>query len=246
VSMSHSHQEPLLPVTGFTAALADHLPGRWQAGEPTSLVAQEAGSHRIWHSGPLAYAAFDPADVQRCVLTSPYGLQLYVLPRPHRADQFLVLPMLPAGCQREHVKGLPSPHGIAVPADPVRAAAAVRRRMLLEYRFASPPTLRAASPGHLQVQVTFDTDSRPRIRTTYVRALTELLARSGFLLDPATGECHLPDTLTDEQTKRQLIKSLERLRHLDFNVSVRSSTPPGCPAVDTPVPRANPFKGPSR
>ncbi|MDX2821026.1 hypothetical protein PV416_07965 [Streptomyces ipomoeae] len=242
---SRSHQDEPPSLTGFAAALGEHLPGRWQAGEPTSLLAQEAGSHRIWHSGPLAYAAFDAANVQRCVLTSPYGLQLYVLPRPHRADQLLVLPMLPAGCQQEHVKGLPHPHGIAVPANPVRAAAAVRRRMLLEYRFASLPALRAASPGHLQVQVTFDTERRPRIRTTYIRALTELLARDGFLLDAATGECHLPDILTEAQTRRQLIKSLERLRHLGFHVSVRSSLALGAPSTE-PVPRANLPKGPSR
>ncbi|MEU9246583.1 hypothetical protein [Streptomyces sp. NPDC048385] len=232
-------------MSGFAAALAEHLPGRWQAGPPTSLVAEEAGSHRIWHSGPLGYTAFDAADVQRCVLTSPYGLQLYVLPRPHRADQFLVLPMLPAGCDQEHVKGLPRPHGIAVPAVPGRAAAAVRRRMLLEYRFASLPALRAASPGRLQVQVTFDAERRPRIRTTYVRALVELLARDGFLLDPATGDCHLPDTLAEEQTSRQLIKSLERLRHLDFTVSVHSSLLPGARSTE-PVPQANLPKGPSR
>ncbi|MBC2901144.1 hypothetical protein [Streptomyces cupreus] len=243
--MSHAHQQPPPPVSGFAASLAEHLPGRWQAGEPTSLVAQEAGSHRIWHSGPLAYAAFDAADVQRCVLTSLYGLQLYVLPRPHRAEQFLVLPLLPAGCQQEHVKDLPGPPGIAVSADPVRAAAAVRRRMLLEYRFASLPALRAASQGHLQVQVTFDAERSPRIRTTYIRALIELLARDGFLLDAATGECHLPDTLTEAQTRRQLIKSLERLRHLGFHVSVRSSLALGAPSTE-PVPTANLPKGPSR
>ncbi|MGW7423616.1 hypothetical protein ACWGJB_26870 [Streptomyces sp. NPDC054813] len=243
--MSHSRPESPSPVAGFAAALAEHLPGRWQAGPATTLVAQEASNDRIWHSGPLAYAALNAADVQRCVLTSPYGLQLYVLPRPHRSGQFLVLPMLPAGCHQEHVKGLPSPRGIAVPADPVRAASAVRRRMLLEYRFASLPALRAASVGHLQVQVTFDAERRPRIRTTYVRALIELLARDGFLLDPATGDCHLPDSLPDEQISRQLIKSLERLRHLDFNVSVRSSVPPGSPSRP-PAPRANLPKGPSR
>jgi hypothetical protein len=232
-------------VTGFAAAFAEHLPGRWQSGPATNLAAQDAGNHRIWHSGPLAYAAFDAGDVQRCVVTSPHGLQLYVLPRPHRANQFLVLPMLPAGCNHEHVKGLPCPHGIGVPADPVRAAAAVRRRMLLEYRFASMPARRAASPGHRQVQVTFDTERRPRIRTTYVRALIELLALDGFLLDPATGECHLPDTLTDEQASRQLIKSLERLRHLDFNVSVHSSGPPSTPSRPA-VPRTVLPKRPSR
>ncbi|MFI9755744.1 hypothetical protein [Streptomyces collinus] len=245
MSVIHSPQQAPALVNGFATAVADRLPGRWKTGPAASLVAEEAGSHRIWHSGPLAYTAFNAADVQRCVLTSPHGLQLYVLPRPHRSDQFLVLPMLPAGCQQKHVAGLHAPRGIAVPADPARGASEVRRRMLPEYRLASMPARRAASPGHLQVQVTFDAEHRPHIRTTYARALAELLARDDFLLDPATGECHLSDAFSEKQTRRQLIKSLERLRHLDFNVSVRLRRPLDAPPRQ-PVPRTNPPRGLSR
>jgi hypothetical protein len=243
--MHHPQQQAASAVTDFSAALAERMPGRWQAGPPTSFAAQEAGSRRIWHSGPLAYAAFDAAGIQRCVLTSPHGLQLYVLPRPRRPAQFLVLPMLPAGCDPQHVQGLASPRGIAVPADPVRAAAVVRRRMLLEYRLASMPARRAATTKRLHVQVAFDDQRRPRIRTTYLRALHLLLGQGGFLLDPATGECHLPDTVTVKQAGRQLHKSLQRLRHLGFAVSVRPSLLPG-PGPRPAVPQANPPKRPSR
>ncbi|MET9812392.1 hypothetical protein [Streptomyces sp. NPDC006355] len=233
-------------VTEFATALADRLPGRWRPGPATTLIAQDAASNRIWDSGPLAYTAFEAADVQRCVLTSPHGLQLYVMPRPHRTDQYLVLPMLPAGTSHEHVHGLKdAPRGIAVPAHPARAAAAVRRRFLIDYRLAAMLAWRRASPGRLRVEIRFDAEARPRIRTTYVRALIELLALDGFLLDPATGDCHLPDTLTDEQASRQLITSLERVRRLGFNVSVRSSVPPGTPSRQ-PVSQANLPKGPSR
>ncbi|MGW0137542.1 hypothetical protein [Streptomyces calvus] len=243
--MGHSQGNVTSSVPGFAAALAERLPGRWQAGPPVNLAAQDAGNHRIWHSGPLAYTAFNATNLHRYVLTSPHGLQLYVLPRPRRSDQFLVLPMLPAGCDKQHVRGLTSPRGIAVPAEPVRAAAAVRRRMLLEYRFASMPARRAAITQRLQVQVTFDARHRPRIRTTYLRALHLLLGQGGFLLDPATGECHLPDTFTAKQASRQLYRSLERLRHLGFSVRVRSSVSPHSPSHPS-APRANPPKGPSR
>ncbi|MER6531627.1 hypothetical protein [Streptomyces sp. NPDC001508] len=177
------------------------------------------------------------------MLTSPYGLQLYVMPRPDRSVEFVVLPMLPAGCEHKHAFGLKSPQGIAVAADPARAAAAVRRRILQDYRFDALPVLRAASPGHLLVQVTRDAERRPRIRTTYVYALIELLARGGFLLDPATGECHLAATLTEQQANRQLVKSAQRLRQRGFRVTTTSSVSPG---AGSPVRRSDQPKRPSR
>jgi hypothetical protein len=174
------------------------------------------------------------------VLTQHWGLQLYVMPRPHRPDEYLVLPMLPANTSHQHVQGLRAPRGIAVPAAPVRAAARLHRRLLEDYRFTSPKAIRRSSPGHLQVHVAFDAQRRPRIRTGYIGAYSELLARGGFLLDPATGECHLPDTLTPDQTRRQLIKSLQRLRR-HFHVVVHSTEGPRF--YHPPLPRVNPLRG---
>ncbi|MDW4906773.1 hypothetical protein RB628_15835 [Streptomyces sp. ADMS] len=226
-------------ITEFTHALTDRLPG-WQPSPTSVSIADDPASNRIWDSGPLPYAAFQTDDVQRSVLTHHWGLQLYVMPRPHRPDQYLVLPMLPANTSHQHVQGLKAPRGIAVPADPVRAAARMHRRLLADYRFASPTPIRRSSPGHLQVHVTLDAQRRPRIRTGYIGVFIELLAHGGFLLDPATGECHLPDTLTPEQTRRQLIKSLQRLRHRDFHITVHSIEGP---RSHPPLPRGNPRKG---
>ncbi|MEU9396546.1 hypothetical protein AB0D86_41925 [Streptomyces sp. NPDC048324] len=233
-------------VTEFAPALADRLPGRWQPGPATTLIAQDAASNRIWDSGPLAYTAFEAADVQRCVLTSPHGLQLYVMPRPHGPDQYLVLPMLPAGTSHEHVQGLKdAPRGIAVPTHPARAAAAVRRRFLIDYRLTAMPAWRRASPGHLLVEVRFDAEARPRITCTYGRALIHLLAYGGFLLDPATGECHLPQDLPPEQAARQLHRSVARLESLDFTVAV---LPPHSAArtADRSVPSPRADRPPNR
>ncbi|MDO0936441.1 hypothetical protein QQY66_33835 [Streptomyces sp. DG2A-72] len=226
-------------ISEFTHALADRLPG-WQPSPTSVPIADDPASNRIWDSGPLPYAAFQTDGVQRSVLTHHWGLQLYVMPRPHRPDEYLVLPMLPANTSHQHVQGLKAPRGIAVPADPVRAAAKMHCRLLANYRFASPTPIRRSSPGHLQVHVTFDTQQRPRIRTGYIGAFIELLAHGGFLLDPATGECHLPDTLTPEQTKRQLIKSLQRLRHRDFHITMHSTEGP---RSHPPLPPVNPHKG---
>ncbi|MCZ0997568.1 hypothetical protein O1M63_04520 [Streptomyces mirabilis] len=139
-------------ITEFTRALADLLPG-WQP-DPTAVpIATDPASDRIWDSGPLPYAAFETDNIQRSVLTHHWGLQLYVMPRPHRLGEYLALPMLPANTSHQHVTGLRAPRGIAVPADPVRAAARLHRRLLTDYRL-RPTPIRRSSPGHLQVHVT--------------------------------------------------------------------------------------------
>jgi hypothetical protein len=112
----------------------------------------------------------------------------------------------------------------------------VRRRLLYDYRFASATAIRRSSPGPLQVHVAFDAQGRPRIRAGYIGVFNDLLEHGGFLLDPATGECHLPDTLTPGQTRRRLIRSLVRLRHQGFQITVHS--PDGRRSLPA-LPRAN-------
>ncbi|MGY1495719.1 hypothetical protein ACW4TU_03585 [Streptomyces sp. QTS52] len=226
-------------VTEFTHGLAERLPG-WQPSPTAVPIAEDPASNRIWDSGPLPYAAFQTDAVQRSVLTHHFGLQLYVMPRPHRPAQYLVLPMLPANTSHQHVQGLKAPRGLAVPADPVRAAAELHRRLVTDYRLASSTPIRRSSPGHFQVHVTLDDRQRPRIRTGYIPVFIELIAYGGFLLDPATGECHLPDALTAEQTRRQLVTSLQRLRHRDFHITVHAADGP---RSHPPLPRTTPSPG---
>ncbi|MEU9734494.1 hypothetical protein [Streptomyces sp. NPDC048002] len=212
-------------VTEFTRALADRLPG-WRH-DPTAVpIANDPASARIWDSGPLPYAAFETDSVQRSVLTHHWGLQLYVMPRPHRPGEYLALTMLPANTSHQHVTGLRAPRGIAVPADPVRAAARLRHRLLTDYRLSAPTPIRRSSPGHLQVHIVLDEHRRPRIRTGYVAAVIELLAHGGFRLDPATGECHLPDSLTDREARRRLTISVHRLRLQGFHITIPSPDGP--------------------
>lgn len=225
-------------ITEFTDALADRLPG-WQHSHRAVPLADDLAGGRIWDSGPMPYTAFE-AGAQRTILTHHFGLQLYVMPRPYRPDQFLVLPMLPANTNHEHVQGLRAPRGIAVSAAPVRAAAELHRRLVTDYRLASSTPIRRSSPGHFQVHVALDDRQRPRIRTGYIGAFIELLAHGGFLLDPATGECHLPDTLTPEQSRRQLVKSLQRLQRRDFRIIVHAADGP---RSHPPLPRTIPRRG---
>ncbi|WP_406463346.1 hypothetical protein OH768_47810 [Streptomyces sp. NBC_01622] len=226
-------------ISEFTRALADRLPG-WEPDPTPVPIAADPASDRIWDSGPLAHGAFETDSVSRSVLTHHFGLQLYVMPRPYRPHQFVVLPMLPANTSHEHVQGLRAPRGIAVSADPVRAAAELHRRLVTDYRLASSIPIRRSSPGHLQVHVTRDDRRRHRIRSGYIPVFTELLAYGGFLLDPATGECHLPDTLSTKEAKRQLVKSLQRLRRRDFRIVVHSGDGP---RSHPRLPRAAPRPG---
>ncbi|MFK0113895.1 hypothetical protein [Streptomyces sp. NPDC091217] len=228
-------------VTEFTRALTERLPG-WQPSPSTVLIADDPAGARIWDSGPMPYTAYE-AGARRTVITHHWGLQLYVMPRPHRQGQYLVLPMLPANTGHQHVHGIRAPRGIAVPDDPVRAAAALHRRLLLGYRLAAPTVIRRSSPGHMQVHVAFDDQQRPRIRSGYPGANAELLAHGGFLLDPATGECHLPETLSPDEVRRHLITNLQRLRHQYFRITVHSSDGP---RIHLPLPGAASYRGQRR
>ncbi|MBZ3916721.1 hypothetical protein [Streptomyces acidiscabies] len=216
----HHSQHPM-PVSDFTRDLARHLPGGWQPDPTPALTGTDAAGARIWDSGPLPYTAFETAATPRSILTSGHGLQLYVMPRPHRHGQYLVLPMLPPGTGHRHVQGITAPRGIAVPADPARATAAVRRRLLDDHRAASLAALGRSSPGRLQIHVDTDARQRPRIRTGHVNVLRELLDH-GARIDPVTGDCHVPDTGSPGQAQRRLAISLHRLRRRGYHVIVHT------------------------
>ncbi|WP_242513974.1 hypothetical protein [Streptomyces leeuwenhoekii] len=53
-----------------------------------------------------------------------------MIDRPFRSRQYLVAPVKPEAFEPHHFSGVTEPNGIAVPDDPVRAAAAATRRIL--------------------------------------------------------------------------------------------------------------------
>jgi hypothetical protein len=179
-------------VTHFATGLAARLPGRWQVDPVTAVVRTDPARHRIWHPGPIPTAALETADVQRRVLTSPHGLQLYVMPRPGRPRTYVVAPMLPAGTRPVHAQDITGPLGITVPDDATRAAVCVRRRLLPDYRFKAMPAWRQAATGHLRVQLVLDDHGHPAWHAPYAQAARLLIAIEGHRLDPATGLCYPP------------------------------------------------------
>jgi hypothetical protein len=89
---------------------------------------------RVWDCGPAHSAGQDFPDAPIPVLEGPDDAQLCVIERPRYPRQYLVAPLEPEGFKPHHFRMVDEPNGIAVPNDPVRAAAAVSRRVLPRYR----------------------------------------------------------------------------------------------------------------
>lgn len=206
----------------FVQGLADRLPGGWRPHGPAPASA-DAVDGRLWDMGPLGYTGFVPDRPVFSVITSLAGLQLYITPRPGRGGQFVIAPLLPAGTEHAHTDDVPAPRGITVPTDPVKAAALVRRRLLFDFRLASMKAQSNTSfgPG-IPVTIMLDPNGRPEVKVANARALFELLGREGFVLDPATGRCRLPETIQNPSVVgRRTNRVVQKLERLGFIVTTR-------------------------
>jgi hypothetical protein len=90
---------------------------------------------RLWDNGHAEWALQDFVHDEAALLDGPGGERFVVLARPLHRGQFLVAALAPPGIDGV-LRPLHTPHGIAVPGDPVRAAADVERRLLPRYRHA--------------------------------------------------------------------------------------------------------------
>lgn len=120
----------------FTDAVAVRLPGTWAALVEGDLVHRPSHADlvaQLWEDEgrPVGRALGGRLDRDVAMLVGPADESLIALARPHCPGQFLVGAMRPLGtddawCRR--------PNGIAVPADPARAASDIDRRLLPRYR----------------------------------------------------------------------------------------------------------------
>jgi hypothetical protein len=135
--------KPMPPIrttflSSFAAALAERLPGTWTSEyhrHPT-YQAQFPLIERLWDTGHVDYIVSQYTLGHAAVLNGPDEQQLYVTDRPLYRHQLVVAPLEPEGFKPHHISPVREPDGIAVPNDPVRAAAAVDRRLLPRYRAA--------------------------------------------------------------------------------------------------------------
>ncbi|MEC3996137.1 hypothetical protein VSR01_22520 [Actinacidiphila sp. DG2A-62] len=117
----------------FSNGLAARLPGSWNA-----VVVEDFHDHplrkdvlgRLWDDGHVAWAVGDFVHERAALLAGPGETILLAVRRPLRPGQFLIAPLAPPGAAASGRHAF-APAGIAVPADPARAAAAVQQRLLL-------------------------------------------------------------------------------------------------------------------
>ncbi|MFC4035149.1 hypothetical protein ACFO3J_27295 [Streptomyces polygonati] len=130
--------QPSSPLRTFSDALALRLPGSWNAAVKDHFAYSPAYAYvmdRLWDHGHAQWGLQDFVTDEATLLDSSGTELLVVLPRPHHRTQFLVAALAPPGIDGVLRSGN-APHGIAVSADPVRAAADVERRLLPRYRHA--------------------------------------------------------------------------------------------------------------
>lgn len=124
--------QPRTDLSAFATALAERLPDTWTSEyhRHAAYEDQFPTIERLWDSGHVDYIVSQYVLGHDAVLHGPGNEQLYVTDRPLYPHQFLVAPLEPKGFKPHHFRYVDEPNGIAVPHDPVRAAAAVTRRLL--------------------------------------------------------------------------------------------------------------------
>ncbi|MEC3997114.1 hypothetical protein VSR01_27885 [Actinacidiphila sp. DG2A-62] len=139
----------------FSDALARRLPGSWSAFTKdyfrySHMYADVRDS--LWDRGQTTRVLQDRVPDRAALLNGPGGESLVVIERPRHPGQFLVAALAPPGVYSV-LRNRYTPHGIAVPEHPARAAADVGRRLLPRYRQAVDavrvPALHAA---HLRAE----------------------------------------------------------------------------------------------
>ncbi|MFJ5546700.1 hypothetical protein [Streptomyces sp. NPDC093225] len=235
------------PLGEFTSGLAPRLSSAWTSRVHSTPYRWSQADYRLWEreDGALWQAVYHSRQDSdhlraRAFLTHPTGLQLYIVQRPYRPSEFLVGALLPAGIFEYDTT--PHPSAIAVPADPARAAAAIRRRLLPYYRTAAMRVSRSTRFRQTQkVVIGQSAEGIPIADVLSPRAVRALLHEDErWYLDPGTGLCaaitpspHSPDDLVQD--------AAARLRGLAFEVVLTTEHPldlyfrPSPPAAPTPV-----------
>ncbi|WP_330434583.1 hypothetical protein OIC43_09450 [Streptomyces sp. NBC_00825] len=140
---------PRTDLSAFATGLAARLPGPWTSTyqHHAAYKDQYRTNNQLWDSGHVDYVVSTYVLPHEAVLRGPEGERLYVTHRPRYSHQFVVAALQPTsdGLKPHHFYGVEEPHGIAVPSDPVRAAARVTLRLLPRYEQALHEVLHNAA-----------------------------------------------------------------------------------------------------
>ncbi|MFC9582046.1 hypothetical protein ACFVJ8_04240 [Streptomyces yangpuensis] len=238
----------------FASALAARLPGQWTSNYRLHLTFEDqCGTiDRLWDRGHVEYIVSQYVLGHEAVLHGPDGQHLYVADRPLRPRQFVVAPLGP-DVEPHHFVGIEEPDGIAVPNDPVRAAAHIARRLLPRYEAARDAVHRSLvdrhEPPHRKAPPQVD---RPLTLTWYedgvvgapyedvLEEAREVLYVQGFQYMPHQAAFLLPASYGEADRAVRIQAVALRLAAAGIGVNLRHATPtatrPRPPAVARPVP----------
>ncbi|MEU7415097.1 hypothetical protein [Streptomyces antibioticus] len=239
----------------FASALAARLPGQWTSNYRLHLTFEDqcATIDRLWDRGHVEYIVSQYVLGHEAVLHGPDGQHLYVTDRPLRPRQFVVAPLGP-DVEPHHFVGIEEPNGIAVPNDPVRAAAHIARRLLPRYESARDAVRRSLvdrpEPPHRKAPPQVD---RTLTLTWYedgvvgapykdvLEEAREVLYVHGFQYVPHQAAFLLPASYGEADRAVRIQAVALRLAEHGIGVNLRHATPtatlpPRPPAVARPVP----------
>ncbi|WP_405421521.1 hypothetical protein [Streptomyces erythrochromogenes] len=235
-------------LAAFAEGLAARLPDSW-----TSTYTRHAAYHdqiattnTVWDMGAVGYAASNFVLGHQAVLARADGARLLLFDRPRYRHQFM-LGALEPDAPDDAFHQVPEPNGIAIPADPARAAAQAARRLLPRFEDAlrrvrhqtTHPVPRRPEPSLVPGAVSLIWHPDGIVgAVTGVREATGALYGAGFQYHPYHRQFLLPATYGDrEQIARVQILS-EHLARIGVGVTMR-------PARPAPPPSAQPARPPS-
>ncbi|MDX3523267.1 hypothetical protein [Streptomyces scabiei] len=227
-------------LNSFAAVMAGELPGQWSSQNHPDLgghAAHDDPTAGVWDMDQVANALAQHGVDHWAVLTRPSdGTRLFVMDRKGRDDGFLIAAMAPENLPAEAFRGVREPDGIAVDANPFRAAKHVRLRLLPRYEQALAQVRDNAShlaPASARVEQTVvmtwsgeDLVTAEPDRDDIVQTLTEY----GFAFD----EDRHVFVLCDRDSAR-VAAAVRTVGHRlsELGVGVLVSRPPGRPALAT-------------
>ncbi|MGC4950019.1 hypothetical protein ACLQ2N_27945 [Streptomyces sp. DT224] len=237
----------------FASALAAHLPGDWTSTYEhyTRYKDQYPTTNRLWDNGHVSDLASTYALGHGAVLRGPEDQELYVTGRPRYPHEVVVAPLAPdrAGIKRHHFFGVEEPSGIAVPADPVRATAAVTRRLLPRYEQARLEVLRKmkeepepphrAAPARSARVITLARFADIDIGAPYESIppdAREILYAHGFQYHPHQGAFLLPVAYGGRERALRIQSVAQKLAAKGIGVNLRY-TPPDASTASAPPAR---------
>ncbi|MEU6312314.1 hypothetical protein [Streptomyces sp. NPDC047014] len=233
----------------FATVLSEELPGRWSVEHHQHHHPEDQLTHAadVWDLNDVAAAVAEADLGADAHLVRDDGIRLYVTLHPRHEEEFLVAAMAPAGVAPEAFTGVREPDGIAVPADPERAARAVTANLLPRYHIALAqvrhnamnPPLPVPAAGARQEQVVMNwRENGSLAAVTTARPVAEILVDTGFSWD-AEASAYV---LSGDDTRAQghaLQAAGTRLAQLGVATVLRAATRPAVEAsLPTPPPAA--------